>query len=334
MNTKYITIVLAAVLMVTGFSGCSLLRKRVEKTEKVEFRLSAVNKTKISLDDSNGDIKVTRSNDSGRVIQIDAVKSYEVRYDEQDKPLDMIKINIDSSGNEIKITTEIEHYKGLFNRNKGGKVDFNIKIPANLNVEINNVNGDITLAGIDGDVNIETVNSTINIAYCSGSIKIDGVNSGVRGNFDSTKGINIELVNGLVKLGGLKNISADLNASTVNGKVKVNNLILENMVSEKRSLTGTLGKGGSDIKISTVNGNITFEADKVNYKKDTDINFKIDFNSDDKIKITEGYNDDGINVHIDGNSDDDSEDEDNKRGQDADTNKTQDKKADSLKKKQ
>lgn len=327
MKTKYITIILAAAMIVTGLSGCSLLRKRVEKTEKVQYKLSAENKTKLSLDDSNGDIKITKTSDSGRVVIIDAVKSYDVRYDEQDKPLDMVKINIDSTGNELKITTEIERNNGLFKRHKGGKVDYNIKVPAGMNVEIDNVNGDITLISINGDIDIETVNSAINLAYCTGSIKIDGVNGGVNCNIDSTKGINIELVNGIVKLGGLKNTSADVNASTVNGRVKFKNLQFTNMVSEKRSLSGMLGKGGNTISVNTVNGAITLDADKVNYKKDININFKLDFDGDEKIQILEDEHD-GIDFEFD----DDHKDTHSK-GNNADTNKVNtDKKADSLKK--
>lgn len=327
MKTKYITIILTAAMIVTGLSGCSLLRKRVDKTEKVELRLSADNKTKISIDDSNGDIKVTRSNDSSRVIVINAVKSFEVRYDEQDKPLDMVKINIDSAGNEVKVTTEIERNNGLFKRHKGGKVDYNIKVPAGMNVEIDNVNGDITLINIDGNINIETVNSAINLANCTGKIKVEGVNGGVHGNFDSTKGVNIDMVNGIVKLGGLKNINADVSASTTNGRVKFKNLQFLNMVSEKRSLSGMLGKGGNSISISTVNGTITLDADRVNYKKDVDINFKINFDGDEKIEISDDEHD-GINFEFD-----DGHDDSGPKGNNADTNRANtDKKADSLKK--
>lgn len=330
MRTKYITIIITAAMIVTGLSGCSLLRKRVEKTEKVEFKLSAVNKTKLSLDDSNGDIKITKTNDSTNVIVINAVKSYNVRWDEKDKPIDMVRINIDSAGSEVKITTEIERNNGLFKRNKGGKVDYNIKVPAGMDVEIDNTNGDITLVNLDGRIDIETVNSAINLANCTGSIKIDGVNGGVNGNFDSTKGVNIELVNGIVKLGGLKNINADVNVSTTNGRVKSKNLQFTNMESERRSLTGILGKGGSTISVTTVNGAITLNAERVNYKKDIDINFKIDFDGDEKIRIIENEHD-GIDIEFDDEHDNN---ETNPRGNNADTNKTNtDKRADSLKNK-
>jgi hypothetical protein len=190
-----------------------------------------------------------------------------------------------------------------------------------MNVSIDNTNGDITMVRIDSDIRIETVNSSINLNRCSGSIKIDGVNGGVHANFDSTKGLSIELVNGIVKLGGLKNISADVDASTVNGRIKFNNLSFDNLVAEKKSLSGTLGKGVNPVRISTTNGNITFDADYVSYKKDIDINIGIDFSDDEHIKVTE--KEDGFNIEF--KDDDDDKSDDNRDG------KTEDKKTDTNK---
>jgi hypothetical protein len=308
MKTKYIASIIILVLGLTAFSGCSLLKKRVEKTEKVEYKISAVNKTRISIEDDNGEIKITRTNDTLGMVIIEAEKSYDVRYDEQDKPLENVKINIDTADSEIKIVTEIIRNNGMFRNHRGGEVNYNIKIPAKMQVSIDNTNGDIMLVGIDSEIDIETVNSAINLVNCTGMIKIDGVNGGVYGNFDSTKGINIELVNGMVKLGGMKNVSANVNASTINGRVKFNNLEFTDVVSEKKSLTGKLGTGGSNIVISTVNGSITLDAQQVSYKKDSDFNFKIDFDDDGDLDIHERKDD----------SDDD--EGNNRRGNQIDTN--------------
>lgn len=292
MKTKYIITALLFGFVLTAFSGCSLLRKRVEKTEKVEFKLNAAGKTRLSVEDSNGDIKITRTDDTLGFVIIEAEKSFMVKYDEQDKPIENVKINIDTTGSIIKVETEITRNNGLFKSHRGGEVNYNIKVPSNIAIEIDNTNGDITLTRIDSDINIETVNSSMNLVKCSGSITINGVNGGVQANIDSTKGINIEMVNGTVKLGGLKTVSADVNANTVNGRIKFNNLSFNNLSAEKKSLTGTLGDGKNSIKISTVNGNITFDANQVSYKKDNNFNFKIDFDDDGDLDIYEHKEDD------------------------------------------
>ena len=292
MKTKYIITLIIAAVFASGLSGCSLLRKRVEKTEKVEYKFSSLNKERISLNNSNGDIKITRTDDTLGIVTVEAVKSADVRFDEQDKPIDYVTIDIDTTGTDIKIETEIRNNNGLFKRDKGGKVEFNIKVPAGLDVKIDNTNGDITLIRLDSDIDIETVNSAINLNKCTGSIKIDGVNGGVHANMDSTKGINIELVNGIIKLGGLKNVSAEVEAETINGSVTTKNLQFDNLISEKKNFTGTLGTGKNPIKVSTVNGKITFDGNYISYKKDVDINLKIDFSDDEHIKVIEGGDDD------------------------------------------
>lgn len=332
MKAKYILILIVFGLILTAAPGCSLLRKRVEKTEKVSWNLSAVNKTKLTIDNTNGEIKITRTDDTLGIVTVEAEKKFKVRQDDMDKPIDNIKINIDTTSHEIKIETEIIRNNGIFKHNSGGEVNFNIKVPANISVDVDNTNGNITLTRIDKDIRVETVNASVNINRCSGNISIDGVNGGVYGNIDSTKGINIELVNGTVKLGGLKDISAEVNANTVHGKVKFNNLNFGDISSSRKELSGTLGKGGSIIRVSTVNGSITFDAQQVSYKKDDEFNFKIDFDDDGDLDIYERKNDD-----------DESNDEtrhgsqidSNAKGKTQDSNKVQPdaKKIDSVKKK-
>ncbi|MBL8016241.1 MAG: hypothetical protein JNK43_03140, partial [Ignavibacteria bacterium] len=97
-------------------------------------------------------------------------------------------------------------------------------------------------------------------------------------NVDSvTSGINISIVNGDVKLGGLKNVDADVSASTVHGRVKFKNLSFTDVNSEKRTLSGILGKGGSMVRIESTNGSISLDADKIIPKKNDNFEFKIDF---------------------------------------------------------
>lgn len=312
MKMKYILTLILLGSMITAFNGCSYLKKRVEKTEKEEYKLNASNKTRISIDDSNGDIRITRTNDTLGYVIINAEKSYEVRYDEQDKPIENVKIIIDTTGNEIIVKTEIKRDNGMFRSHRGGEVNYNVKIPANMNVSIDNTNGDIILTGLNGDVDIETVNSSISLAHCSGMIKVDGVNGGVYANIDSTRGVNIELVNGTVKLGGLKNISADVNAQTVNGRIRYSNLELTDVVAEKKTLTGKINNGGNMISVSTVNGNVTFDAQQIAYKKENNLRFKLDFDDDGDLDVYELKDGDDNDINITVHDEDEKHDKNEK----------------------
>ncbi len=283
MKSKILLMLVLLAFIAAGIPACSLLKKRSEKKEKTEYKITGKNKTGISIENTNGEIRVTKTDDTLGVITINAEKIARVRQDDMDKPIDNLNVNIDTSGSTIKVTTDYKKvYEGLFNHDNDARVNYDIRVPANTKVDVDNTNGSITLTGLSGDVKVGTTNGSTTISKCSGYISIDGVNGSISGNFDSTKGINIDIVNGAVKLGGMKNISADVSVNTQNGKVKFNNLNFSNLNAEKRSLTGTLGNGKNVIKVSSVNGSIMLDAADVVLKKDKhdDFNFNIDFGDD------------------------------------------------------
>ncbi len=289
MRSKLLILTLISLTAATVLSGCSLLKKRVEKTEKVEYKISASGRTSISVENVSGKINVRSTTDTLGYITINAIKTAEVRQDEQDKPIDNITILIDTNGSEVKIETETRNNSGFFKKSKGAEVDYDIRVPANLNVRVENVNGKILISGVRNDVIAETVNGSIDVNGSRGKLELTSVNGTVTCNVDSlTKGVNVDVVNGSVKIGGLKYVDADVNASTVNGKVKVKDLSFTNIISEKKNLSGTLGKGGSQIRVSTVNGTVSLDASKFVFKKDGHIEFKFDFDDkDDKEELKE-----------------------------------------------
>ncbi len=288
MNLKNIIIAAVAGLMILSLNGCSLLKKRVEKKENVKYTLNGNDKTSIHIDNINGRINVTNSSDTNGVVKIEAEIIADVKHDEQDKPIDNVKIKIDSAGNDIKIETEINNTSsGMFRKNNNAVVNYDIKIPANMKVYTETVNGSITIARINNDIKVETVNGKINVLNCPGKIDIEGVNGSVICNVDSvTAGINISVTNGDIKVGGLKNVNADVSASTIHGIVTIKELEFSELNNERKSVSGILGKGGSQIRIDAVNGRITLDASKYLPKKDDSFEFKIDF--DDEPIIIEG----------------------------------------------
>ena len=288
MKSKYIIPIIIAGLIITVLPGCSILKKRVEKTEKVEYRITSAGRTAISIENVSGRINVRKTTDTLGYITVSAVKTSSVKYDEQDRPIDNVNIKIDTSGSEVKIETEITGTFGFFKKNNSGKVDYDIKVPADLKVKVENVNGMIIISGIANDIEAENVNGIISVFGCRGLLDLSSVNGSITCNLDSvTAGVNIDVVNGSIKVGGLRGIDADVNASTINGRVKFNDLVFTNVNAEKKSLSGVLGSGGSDIQVSAVNGSITFNADRILRKKNNDFEIKIDFDDDEPVKIIE-----------------------------------------------
>jgi len=297
MNIK--NIIIAAVMgsMLIGFNGCSLLKKRVEKKENVKYTLNGNGKTSIHIENINGKINISNSNDTTGVISIEAEIIADVKHDEQDRSIENVKIKIDTTTSEIRIETEINNTSsGMFRKGNNGEVNYTLKIPANMKVHTETVNGTTTITRINNDVRAETVNGKINIFNCQGNIDVDGVNGSVLCNVDSlTAGIKISIINGDVKIGGLKNVDADVSASTLHGRVKFKDLTFTDINSEKRTLSGILGKGGSTIRVESTNGSISLDAGKILPKKDDSFEFKIDFDDIEgpSIDVENSDDDDG-----------------------------------------
>ncbi len=285
MKTKIILI--AAFVLSVGFGGCDLLRKKVEKQEETSYKFSSVTVKKIVVDNTNGDIEIMRSNDSTG-ITVKAIKEGKVKYSERDKPLENISVIVDSSNGVVSFKTEIKKSMGVFKKSDGGSVEFEIRVPKNVEVELSTTNGDISMMNVPNAAKLNTVNGEILFANAYGVYEATSVNGSIVGNIDSTKGIELKTTNGSIKLGNMKNVSCEVNASNVNGSIKYKDIEFRNLSSGKHSLSGTLNNGGAKIDVTTTNGSIRFQPApfKVDRHRHGDFEFRFDFDDEDE-KIIE-----------------------------------------------
>jgi hypothetical protein len=254
----------AAILLIILTAGCSSFKSSYVKADKKIFNINAEGKNKIRLSEPNGDLRITGIAGVSAITvnaQIFVKDNDEIKNAGED-----VVIKLDSSGSVVSIKTEYD--KGLFDIGGSAYVNYEVIIPDNIQVDVNSVNGDIYLTSVRNESSVETVNSTVNIIDCSGKLKIDGVNSDIVSNLNATEGLNISVVNGDVKLGGMKNIAAVVKISTVNGDLSFKGLTFSNIeLNGKRSFKGTIGEGSNKILVSTVNGDIRLDANFVNINK-------------------------------------------------------------------
>jgi DUF4097 and DUF4098 domain-containing protein YvlB len=116
------------------------------------------------------------------------------------------------------------------------------------------------VTGLDAPAKIDAVNGMITFDGAAGS-SLNSVNGKIRGTFsrgswDGT--MHIETVNGNVDLTFPADLSADIKGETVNGSVSSPDfpITIDGKWGPK-SFSGRIGKGGSALKITTVNGSIT-----------------------------------------------------------------------------
>lgn len=144
-------------------------------------------------------------------------------------------------------------------RNNDVNVEFELRIPKDVNFEGRTVNGRIQ-AEIEGRAALSTVNGGIEVTAgtlteattVNGSIRAE-----VRSNTNAPEDIKLSTVNGSVHLNLPEGVNADVSAKTVNGGITSEFTEIE--VRKKwgpRSAEGRLGHGGRELELATVNGGI------------------------------------------------------------------------------
>jgi hypothetical protein len=122
-------------------------------------------------------------------------------------------------------------------QNNDVRVDFVVRVPAGVHFAGSTVNGDVDARGLRSDVTAATVNGQINV-QTSGFVS------------------RAATVNGNIVLQVPAGLNADVHASTVNGTIDTDFPLAVSGRIGPRSLRGTVGSGGRELRTSTVNGNI------------------------------------------------------------------------------
>lgn len=260
MKAKIILLAICTGIIIS-LNGCGLMGKKYLKSNTEQHQLSTSGKKKLLLENISGDIVISRSSDSG-TLNLKATKEIKVKKKYLNTPFDEIELKIDTTGNMIRINSEIikDRDNGIFkfNISRDKKVDYEITVPSDIEIEIDNVNGDVTSKNLNNDLKIDLVNGEIELRNFTGALDCNITNGSFTGEVDSTRGIDISTINGSVVLNLNNFMNANVKAETVNGRITEDNLQFRVIDKDKKMFKGILGNGvpNIDIKIETVNGKI------------------------------------------------------------------------------
>ncbi len=143
-------------------------------------------------------------------------------------------------------------------RDNDVSVDFKVKVPAGVRFVGRTVNGGIDATELPADAEAYTVNGGVSVK-AGGTIRAETVNGGVDASFgraDWTGEIQLKTVNGGIDVALPGDASAELRAQTVNGDIETDFPITVQGRMSKRRLSGTIGSGGRQLALETVNGGI------------------------------------------------------------------------------
>jgi hypothetical protein len=199
---------------------------------------------------------VTIVGDQGATVAgVDAVRrvTSDTRVDAQ-QFLDRVTVDVTELAGEVLVRTSQPS-------NTGGRVaivDYDLIIPARLDVQVTNVNGEVEVRSVDGAVEVTNVNGAVSVLDATGDVEVALVN----GNIDAVATVlpdglvDLSAVNGNIELDIPTSTSAVIEADVVNGAISVIGLTLADATISTRTVRGRLGGGDGLVDLDTANGTI------------------------------------------------------------------------------
>jgi len=208
---------------------------------------------RISLSNVNGAVHVTAWDRNE--VQVDAVKSATTK-----EILDEAQIVIDAAAGSVSIRTRYPEHQ---DRHEHAKVEYTVKAPRGARLAaVSVVNGPVDLEGFSSDVKVSSVNGRVTAKnLAGGEARISTVNGPLDASFDKivkASSITLTTVNGSIALSLPEGSGADFHASTVHGRISSDFGVKEAHSNGPHhgSISGQIGGGGAQIKLSSVNGGI------------------------------------------------------------------------------
>jgi DUF4097 and DUF4098 domain-containing protein YvlB len=175
---------------------------------------------------------------------------------EKESNLDRVSIDVESRPDGgLSISTRYPQEEGV-----EVAVDYTVHVPRRAQVtRVNTVNGSLRVTDLDSVGDLHTVNGNIEVFEGSGNVHAHTTNGNVYLELKrpaDSKGVLAETTNGSVLLAIPADLPADLEAHCMNGSFSSELPVVMRGALQPGVLHGKLGRGGSPIRLGTVNGAI------------------------------------------------------------------------------
>jgi hypothetical protein len=213
----------------------------------------------IEIKGINGDVSATPA--SGNEVEVVAKKS-----GERSNPAD-VKIEVVEHANGVTICAMYPHrgnecLPGALgrseNRNNDVEVDFEVRVPRGVRFTGRTVNGSVRATGMTADVDATTVNGSVRVST-TGLAQASSVNGSLTVRMGRTNWNNVlefKTVNGGITIEMPKDLSTEVQASTVNGSLTSDWPMTVRGKWGPRHMNGRIGNGGRELALESVNGDI------------------------------------------------------------------------------
>jgi hypothetical protein len=217
---------------------------------------------RFEIANQNGEIQVKGT--TGTEVRVTAHREVHAGSDEEaQRRLKALKMREDVSADRVVIEARQDDGEGpRFGRGLG--VRWEIEVPDGLSLTVKTMNGTVRLDDVDGRITAATTNGNVSGTGVSGTVQGSSVNGSVSMKLEALSGdVRLQTVNGSVRLEVPATVNAELDATTVNGGVSVDDKLGLADVSTNRgqfgpatSIRGRLNKGGPRVTLQTTNGGV------------------------------------------------------------------------------
>ena len=232
-------------------------------------KIPSENISSISVINQNGSIEV----ESWAENQIEIIAYKKVRASSREKAeklMEYLEIKIDQSGDHLQIET-IPPRKNKDNDggfiawlfslgdNGGASVDYVIKVPEKMDLDLNSTNGGIRVNDCEGVIDLKTTNGKIVAENIKGSTNCKTTNGSIKVYLDKVypkEDMTFKSTNGSIKVYLPRDINADVEAKTTNGSIDCDLPVKGERSKSKHHYYGEINDGGSLIYLKTTNGSI------------------------------------------------------------------------------
>lgn len=251
MDSKTRLAVIVSVVLATA--GWAVAGGDYEETFDQYYQLAAGGR--VALENVNGDVSI-------EVWERDEVRVYAIKSASSPELLDGLEIKVDAGNGGVEIDTE--YPSNRHHESKGGssmKVEYTLTVPRTARLDdIDLVNGNLSVVGVEGGVSAATVNGNILLRNCAGDTEVGTVNGGIEAHVDRLdpgESLALESVNGRLDLYLASSIGAHMRAESVNGRL-TNDFGIDVRKGKYvgSDFRGMVGGGGAEVALETVNGSI------------------------------------------------------------------------------
>jgi hypothetical protein len=238
-----------------GTSGCSGCVDNTDFAAEETFyeRIEFAGQARLRLDGISGNIVITGIADSDSIIVSGTRRVLSESTEDAEDHLPLLDVSIRDLTTEVAVRTQQPSRP----EGRSYEVDYEIVLPAGMGVAVSNVNGTITVDDLTATVEVANVNGQIVVRDIFGSVYAAIVNGQISGEvtlpLDGT--IEMDVTNGIIDLEIPVDTSAEFYASKVYGEINIlGNLDLHDTQITNMLVTGTLGAGEGDIRLTVVTG--------------------------------------------------------------------------------